>query len=116
MAPFAAFLRNLGWDIERLNDLFGRWALANIEWSYGKGPLFRNEYGDYVGDGLGRGRCGSTGTHGENGDLGTYMPPDILAPQRWGYNVVHLSRWESMNLWLSLGAGTDQISTDRSPG
>ena len=24
--------------------------MANIEWSYGKGPLFRNEYGDYVGD------------------------------------------------------------------
>ena len=89
--PFATFQRNLGWDIERLNDLFGRWALANIEWSYGKGPLFRNEYGDYVGDleAGKRGRVTRLETHGEGSDR-FYMPPDILAPQRWGYNVVQL--------------------------
>ena len=112
--PFAAFQRNLGWDIERLNDLFGRWALANIEWSYGKGPLFRNEYGDYVGDleAGKRGRVTRLETHGEGSDR-FYMPPDILAPQRWGYNVVQLFPDEGIDEFVVEFRGLVQAESAR---
>jgi len=91
--PFAVLQREMGWSIEVLNDLFGMWAMSNVIWDYEqKGDVYREAYGSYSDD-LGVGQRGrvvrldsSKDTNGET----YYFPPDVLAPQRWGYNLVPL--------------------------
>ncbi|MEE2785934.1 MAG: DUF6055 domain-containing protein [Myxococcota bacterium] len=89
--PFATLLRNLDWHIEQLNDFFGRWAMANVTWDYiQKGNLFRDIYGPYSGA-LPPGKRGRI-TRLKASEAGAlhYVPPEELAPQRWGYNLVRL--------------------------
>ena len=88
--------------------------MANIEWSYGKGPLFRNEYGDYLGDleAGKRGRMTRLAAYGEGSDR-FYMPPDILAPQRWGYNVVQLFPDEGIDEFVVEFRGLVQAESAR---
>ena len=89
--PFATLQRNMGWSIEQLNDLFGQWAMANVNWDYTqKGDDFRDEYGTYSGP-LETGARGRLTRLEAVADGGLhYVPPEILAPQRWGYNIVRL--------------------------
>ena len=89
--PFATLQRNMNWNIEQLNDLFGQWAMANVNWDYAqKGSIFRDSYGTYAEElDIGqRGRLTRLQAV-EDGGL-HYVPPEILAPQRWGYNLVRL--------------------------
>jgi len=93
--PFAVLLRSLDWSIEQLNDLFGRWAMANAAWDYAqKGDLYQNAYGSYSEEETRtgtRGRLTRLESAGDNSNNNLYyFPPEELAPQRWGYNLVRL--------------------------
>ncbi len=90
--PFATLLRVLNWDIAQLNDLFGRWAMANITWDYDqKGGFFKKEYGtpsavspfDATWHRM-------TRLNVLDADKNQYVSPDFSSPQRWGYNVIQL--------------------------
>jgi len=93
--PFSVLKRNLGWTIEQLNDLFGQWAMANVNWDYNqKGHVYQDGYGSYsentnvFGN---RGRLTRLESVNNNkDDMPHYVPPELLAPQRWGYNIVRL--------------------------
>lgn len=91
--PFSVLLRSLDWNIEQLNDIFGRWAMANVAWDYEqKGNIYRDAYKPYSEDFVSgrRGRVTRLESSGGNSNTLHYFPPEILAPQRWGYNLVRL--------------------------
>ena len=90
--PFATLLRVLNWDIAQLNDLFGRWAMANITWDY-------DQKGDFLKDGWETPSVVSpfdglwhrmTRLNVLDADKNQYVSPDFISPQRWGYNVIQL--------------------------
>ena len=90
--PFSTLLRITNWSIEDLNDAFGRWAMANVGWDYTRmGDLFRDEYKNHNEMSYEEGSWGRLTrlNHIENGEP-YYAPPDYIAPQRWGYNLVQL--------------------------
>ena len=88
--PFEALRRNLGWNSERLNDLFGRFALAAAAWDLPvKGPLLAQA--------LGRPATDAPGQHARltpllalDADARQFISPSWAAPQRWGYSWVRL--------------------------
>lgn len=93
--PFNVLMSNQGWNIEQLNDVFGDWAMRNVNWDYrnpdgsDQGAVYRSAYGSY--DPQGGNRILRT-TRLEPLDLGNrrFNVPAAWAPQRWGYNIVRL--------------------------
>lgn len=93
--PFNVLMSNQGWNIEQLNDVFGDWAMRNVNWDYrnpdgsDQGAVYRSAYGSY--DPQGGNRLLRT-TRLEPLDLGNrrFNVPATWAPQRWGYNIVRL--------------------------
>ena len=91
--PFATLLRVLDWDIAQLNDLFGRWAMANIAWDYDqKGVALKEKFGtpskdiSTIDGGWGR----MTRLEVLDAEKRQYGSPDLLSPARWGYNSIQL--------------------------
>jgi hypothetical protein len=93
--PFNVLMSNQGWNIEQLNDVFGDWAMRNVNWDYrnpdgsDQGAVYRSAYGSY--DPQGGNRILRT-TRLEALDLPNrrFNVPAAWAPQRWGYNIVRL--------------------------
>jgi len=93
--PFNVLMGNMGWNVEQLNDVFGDWALRNVNWDYtnpdgsDQGSIYRSAYGSY--DPQGGNRSLRT-TRLEALDLANrrFNVPAAWAPQRWGYNIVRL--------------------------
>ena len=93
--PIEVLMRNQGWSLAQLNDVFGDWAMRNANWDYtnpdgsDQGAVYRREYGAY-------------GEQGADRLLRTaildpidltnrrFAIPAAAAPQRWGYNIVRL--------------------------
>ena len=90
--PFAALLRIMNWTVEDLNDFFGLWAMANVGWDYDvMGETFRDAYGNTAERSLVEAEWGRlTRLELVNNGEPHYAPPDYIAPQRWGYNLVQL--------------------------
>lgn len=90
--PFATLLRVLNWDIAQLNDLFGRWAMANINWDYDqKGDFLKDEWGTpSVVSPFEATWHRMTRLNVLDADKNQYVSPDFISPQRWGYNVIQL--------------------------
>lgn len=93
--PFNVLMSNQGWNIEQLNDVFGDWAMRNVNWDYtnpdgsDQGAVYRSAYGSY--EPQGGNRILRT-TRLEALDLANrrFNVPPAWAPQRWGYNIVRL--------------------------
>lgn len=93
--PFNVLMSNQGWNIEQLNDVFGDWAMRNVNWDYrnpdgsDQGAVYRSAYGSW--EPQGGNRILRT-TRLEALDLGNrrFNVPAAWAPQRWGYNIVRL--------------------------
>jgi hypothetical protein len=101
--PWQKLMLSRGWDIERLNDEFGEWAMHNITWDYKNPPptdgsdqgiQYSASYGSMI----------DSGNHPERSNRMTrlesldsewqqnrrFVSPYYWAPQRWGYNIVRL--------------------------
>jgi Family of unknown function (DUF6055) len=93
--PFNVLMSNQGWSIEQLNDVFGDWALRNVNWDYtnpdgsDQGAVYRSAYGSY--EPQGGNRLLRT-TNLDSLDLPNrrFFVASAWAPQRWGYNIVRL--------------------------
>ena len=100
--PWGKLMRNMGWDIEQLNDVFGEWALHNITWDYrnppptdlsNQGPIYRREYAPLTNVARPERRLRITALEPLDADYAKhrrFVSPYLWAPQRWGYNVVRL--------------------------
>lgn len=93
--PFSVLKRNQGWSQDDLNDVFGAWAMYNVNWDYinpdgsDQGPLYRAKYGSYDDRGGDR-RLRVTTLDPVDAANRRYAVPFDWAPQRWGYNLVQL--------------------------
>ncbi|MDW6004197.1 DUF6055 domain-containing protein [Vibrio mangrovi] len=94
-------MANQGWDIKRLNDEFGDWAMHNVTWDYldingtNRGAYFRDTYGaidqDPGANTQRRLRLTQLETLDNNWrNNHRFVSPYYWAPQRWGYNIVRL--------------------------
>lgn len=100
--PWQKLMRNQGWNIAQLNDLFGEWAMHNVIWDYknpppsnqsDQGAIYRQRYGSITD--TSRVERSNRLTRLEALDEGwssnrRFVSPYYWAPQRWGYNVVRL--------------------------
>lgn len=93
--PFSILMANQGWTLEQLNDLFGEWALHNVNWDYidpdgrDQGAVYRKAYGGYQPQGRDR-LLRTTVLDPIDKVERRFVVPDGWAPQRWGYNIVQL--------------------------
>ncbi len=101
--PWQKLMLSRGWDIERLNDEFGEWAMHNISWDYknppptagdDQGAQFRSSYGSMIEPGN-RPERSNRIARLESLDEDwaqnrRFVSPYYWAPQRWGYNIVRL--------------------------
>lgn len=92
--PLAVLMRNQGWSLDQLNDLFGDWALHNANWDYvnpdgsDQGAVYRRDYGGYE---YNRQRpLRTTMLDPVDVKRRRFAVPADWAPQRWGYNMVRL--------------------------
>ena len=93
--PLSVLARNKHWSVDDLNDVFGDWALANVNWdyidpdSYDEGQLYRAKYGSM---GARDGDRALRVTALDPVDLARhrFAVPESWAPQRFGYNIVQL--------------------------
>ncbi|WAW95395.1 Svx/AvrXca family virulence/avirulence protein [Xanthomonas citri pv. malvacearum] len=102
--PFTVIRTNMGWTQSQLNDVFGDWALRNVNWEYtnpdgsDQGVLYRARYGSNLSfdpqrtqDWYNRERAlRMTVLDPVDGQANRYRVPFEWAPQRWGYNLVQL--------------------------
>ncbi|MCC8555710.1 Svx/AvrXca family virulence/avirulence protein [Xanthomonas hortorum] len=102
--PFTLIRTNMGWTQSQLNDVFGDWALRNVNWDYtnpdgsDQGALYRARYGGNASfdpqrtqDWDNRDRAlRMTVLDPVAGQANRYRVPFEWAPQRWGYNLVQL--------------------------
>ncbi|EKQ65602.1 avirulence protein [Xanthomonas citri pv. malvacearum str. GSPB1386] len=102
--PFTVIRTNMGWTQSQLNDVFGDWALRNVNWEYtnpdgsDQGVLYRARYGSNLSfdpqrtqDWYNRDRAlRMTVLDPVDGQANRYRVPFEWAPQRWGYNLVQL--------------------------
>ncbi|WP_437766468.1 DUF6055 domain-containing protein [Sorangium sp. So ce764] len=104
--PWQKLMLSRGWDIERLNDEFGEWAMHNITWDYKDPPptdggdpsgVYRRKYGSIEADMTSNGRTDRrlrlTRLEALDADWAQnrrFVSPYHWAPQRWGYNIVRL--------------------------
>lgn len=102
--PWQKLMLSQGWNITKLNDLFGEWAMHNVTWDYknppnagnnDQGAVYRSNYGltsDDPGTRTAR-RLRRTRLEALSGTWQTdrrFVSPYYWAPQRWGYNVIRL--------------------------
>ncbi|APP75905.1 Svx/AvrXca family virulence/avirulence protein [Xanthomonas vesicatoria] len=102
--PFSVIKANMGWTQSQLNDVFGDWAMRNVNWEYtnpdgsDQGALYRARYGSNLSfdpqrtqDWDNRDRAlRMTVLDPVAGQANRYRVPFEWAPQRWGYNLVQL--------------------------
>ncbi len=102
--PFSIIGDNMGWSQSQLNDVFGDWAMHNVQWDYtdldgrDHGAVMRQQYGsntafdpENLADETNRDRAlRLTQLDPVQGQTGVYQVPFDWAPQRWGYNLVRL--------------------------
>lgn len=100
--PFLILAKNMGWDVEQLNDLFGEWATHNISWDYrnpaptdivDQGAVYRAGYGAITDTSRPERRLRLTQLEpldAHYAEHRRFQVPYFWAPQRWGYNVVRL--------------------------
>lgn len=94
--PFSVLLQVTGWNLSKLNDIFGHWATRNVKWDYidpdgfDRGAVYRKAYGgdysqstdEYINSAV---RLEPIDTSARQ-----FHVPEYAAPQRWGYNIVKL--------------------------
>lgn len=93
--PFVVLMRTQNWSVTELNDVFGNWALRNVNWDYinpdgsDQGVIYREKYGSYDDR---SGQRFARVTPLDPIDLANhrFAVPFDWAPQRWGYNLVKL--------------------------
>ncbi|PPT96284.1 Svx/AvrXca family virulence/avirulence protein [Xanthomonas arboricola] len=102
--PFSVIKTNMGWSQAQMNDVFGDWAMRNVNWDYtnpdgsDQGALYRARYGSNLSfdpqqtqDWDNRDRAlRMTVLDPVAGQANRYRVPFEWAPQRWGYNLVQL--------------------------
>jgi hypothetical protein len=92
--PFSAIMKSRGWTISQLNDFFGDWAMHNITWDYKEsGSAFRATFGAITDTSKPERRNRLTQLEPLDANYAQnhrFQSPFYGAPQRWGYNVVHL--------------------------
>jgi len=102
--PIFIYSNNMGWTQSQLNDEFGRWAMANVNWDQyirpdgtDEGPLYRATFGpntansgvnDPYNPNWTRNRA--TQLDAVNASQRVFQVPSYWAPQRFGYNLVRL--------------------------
>jgi len=104
--PIWIYASNMGWNQSQLNDEFGRWAMANVNWDEyvdpngnNQAPLMRSYYGantqntgvnDAFWPNWTRTRLTQLNAVNNPNAPRTYQVPSYWAPQRFGYNLVRL--------------------------
>jgi hypothetical protein len=95
--PLESMKKNMGWSDAQFNDVFGTYAMRNVNWDYiapdgfNKGAVFRNAFGpntDVSGDVAKRLRLARLEPIDKA--RGRYVVSNYWAPQRFGYNIVRL--------------------------
>lgn len=93
--PFVVLMRNQDWSVAELNDVFGNWALHNVNWDYinpdgsDQGVIYREKYGSYD-QRDGQRFLRVTQLDPIDAQKRQFAVPADWAPQRWGYNIVKL--------------------------
>ncbi|MDC7683434.1 Svx/AvrXca family virulence/avirulence protein [Asticcacaulis sp. BYS171W] len=93
--PFVVLMRTQGWSVADLNDVFGNWALHNVNWDYinpdgaDQGVVYREKYGSYD-QRDGQRVLRVTQLDPIDAKKRQFAVPFDWAPQRWGYNIVKL--------------------------
>jgi hypothetical protein len=95
--PLGVLMRNQGWPMAQLDDMFGEWAMHNVTWDYvnpdgsDQGAVYRAAYGNYARQFVDADRFLRT-TQLDPIDLANrrFAVPFAQAPQRFGYNVVQI--------------------------
>ncbi len=92
--PFDNIRTTRGWTIGELNDFLGEWATHNVTWDYkASGAAMRSSYGKITDRSRPERRLRTTALEPLDDDYAAnrrFQSPYFWAPQRWGYNVVHL--------------------------
>jgi len=101
--PWQKLMLSQGWDVERLNDEFGQWAMHNVTWDYrnppptagdDQGATYRSSYGSMIDPGdrpERRNRIARLESLDDDwAQNRRFVSPYFWAPQRWGYNIVRL--------------------------
>ncbi|MCA1935833.1 MAG: Svx/AvrXca family virulence/avirulence protein [Asticcacaulis sp.] len=93
--PFIVLMRTQGWSLSQLNDVFGNWALHNVNWDYinpdgsDQGQIYRKAYASYD-QRDGQRFLRVTRLDAIDTQKRQFAVPFDWAPQRWGYNIVRL--------------------------
>jgi hypothetical protein len=102
--PIYIYSNNMGWTQSQLNDEFGRWAMANVNWDQyvrqdgtDEGPQYRVAFGSNAANsGVNDPytpnwtRNRATQLDAVNVAQRVFQVPSYWAPQRFGYNLVRL--------------------------
>jgi len=94
--PFTALARNMGWTPSQLNDVFGEWAMHNVNWDYrnldgsDQGVVYRAQYLQSQPYQSGDRELRTTRLDPLDAANRRYAVPAAWAPQRWGYNLVRV--------------------------
>ena len=96
--PLETLKNNMGWSDDQFNDVFGRYAMRNVNWDYispdgfNKGAVFRKAFGpntDVSGDNHAK-RIRLARLEAIGVGRGRFVVSDYWAPQRFGYNLTRL--------------------------
>lgn len=98
--PLESLKNSMGWSDAQFNDVFGQYAMRNVNWDYvtpdgyNTGALFRKAFGGNTD------RSGDFWQHGKylrlarmdaiDAGRGRFVINNYWAPQRFGYNLVRL--------------------------
>jgi hypothetical protein len=94
--PFLNIAATRGFDVAKLNDFFGEWAMHNVTWDYknldgtDQGKVYREKYGSLTDVSRRERRLRTTRLLPMNDGAPHYVVSAAQAPQRWGYNIVRL--------------------------
>ena len=100
--PLSKLAATQGWDVEKLNDVFGEWAMHNISWDYrnpppttgtDQGSVYRSNYGVLTDKSRPERNLRLTALEPLDTSYAAnrrFVSPYFWAPQRGGYNVVRL--------------------------
>lgn len=101
--PFSNLAATRHWTASQFNDFFGEWAMHNVTWDYrdpppssnagaDQGALYRSAkgYGAITDTSKPERRLRTVRLEALEPNTGRYVVPALQAPQRLGYNVVHL--------------------------
>jgi len=92
--PFTNIMKGQGWDLSRLNDFIGDWAMHNVTWDYQvSGAAMRSSYGAITVRSRPERRLRLTQLEPLGESWATdhrFQSPYYWAPQRFGYNTARL--------------------------